>query len=46
MPGDGIALGEILADPGYAHRAGTWALPLRQAGAQLVQDLQAWTGNR
>ena len=40
MPGDGIALGDILADSGYAHRdAGAWALPLRQAGAQLVQDL-------
>ena len=40
MPGDGIALGDILADSGYAHRdAGAWALPLRKAGAQLVQDL-------
>jgi hypothetical protein len=40
MPGDGIGLGDILADSGYAHRdAGAWALPLRQAGAQLVQDL-------
>jgi hypothetical protein len=37
MPGDGIPLGDILADSGYAHRdAGAWALPLRQAGAQLV----------
>ena len=36
----GIPLGDILADSGYAHRdAGAWALPLRQAGAQLVQDL-------
>ena len=40
MPGDGIPLGDILADSGYAHRdAGAWALPLRAAGAQLVQDL-------
>ena len=40
MPEDGIPLGDILADSGYAHRdAGAWALPLRQAGAQLVQDL-------
>ena len=30
MPGDGIPLGDILADSGYAHRdAGAWALPLR-----------------
>jgi len=40
MPGQGIPLGDILDDSGYAHRdAGVWALPLRQAGAQLVQDL-------
>ena len=40
MPEDGIGLGDILADPGYAHRdAGAWAIPLRQSGAQLVQDL-------
>jgi hypothetical protein len=40
MPEDGISLGDILADSGYAHRdADAWALPLRQAGAQLVQDL-------
>jgi hypothetical protein len=40
MPGDGIGLGDILADSGYAHRdAGAWALPLRQSGAQLIQDL-------
>ena len=37
MPGNGIALGDILADSGYAHRdAAAWALPLRAAGAQLV----------
>jgi hypothetical protein len=40
MPGHGIPLGDILADSGYAHRdAGAWAIPLRQSGAQLVQDL-------
>jgi hypothetical protein len=40
MPEDGIALGDILADSGYAHRdPAAWALPLRAAGAQLVQDL-------
>jgi hypothetical protein len=40
MPGQGISLGDILDDSGYAHRdADAWALPLRAAGAQLVQDL-------
>jgi hypothetical protein len=40
MPEHGIPLGDILADSGYAHRdAGAWAIPLRGAGAQLVQDL-------
>ncbi len=40
MPGHGIPLGDILDDSGYAHRdAGAWAIPLRQAGAQLIQDL-------
>jgi hypothetical protein len=40
MPAAGIPLGDILADSGYAHRdAAAWALPLRAAGAQLVQDL-------
>jgi hypothetical protein len=40
MPEHGIPLGDILADSGYAHRdPDAWALPLRQAGAQLVQDL-------
>jgi hypothetical protein len=40
MPQHGTPLGDILADSGYAHRdAAAWALPLRQAGAQLVQDL-------
>ena len=40
LPAAGIPLGDILDDSGYAHRdAGAWALPLRAAGAQLVQDL-------
>ena len=40
MPGHGIPLGDILDDSGYSHRdADAWALPLRRAGAQLVQDL-------
>ncbi len=40
MPGNGMPLGDILADSGYAHRdAAAWAIPLRQAGAQLIQDL-------
>ena len=40
MTAAGIPLGDILDDSGYAHRdAGAWALPLRTAGAQLVQDL-------
>jgi hypothetical protein len=40
MPGQGIPLGDILDDCGYSHRdAAAWAIPLRRAGAQLVQDL-------
>ncbi len=40
MPAAGTALGDILDDSGYSHRdADAWALPLRAAGAQLVQDL-------
>jgi hypothetical protein len=40
MAAAGIPLGDILADSGYAHRdARAWAIPLRQAGAQLIQDL-------
>ena len=40
MPAAGIPLGDILADSGYAHRdADAWAIPLRGAGASLVQDL-------
>jgi hypothetical protein len=40
MPAAGIPLRDVLADSGYAYRdSGAWALPLRAAGAQLVQDL-------
>jgi hypothetical protein len=40
LPAAGIGLGDVLADSGYAHRdADAWALPLRQSGASLVQDL-------
>jgi hypothetical protein len=40
LPGQGIPLGDVLADSGYAHRdADAWAIPLRAASAQLVQDL-------
>jgi hypothetical protein len=40
MPEQGIPLGDILDDSGYSHRdAAAWAVPLRAAGAQLVQDL-------
>jgi hypothetical protein len=40
MPGHGTPLGDILSDSGYAHRdAGAWAIPVRGAGAQLIQDL-------
>jgi hypothetical protein len=40
LPGQQIPLGDILADCGYSHRdAAAWAIPLRAAGAQLVQDL-------
>ena len=40
MPGQGIGLGDILDDSGYAYRDATaWAIPLRAAGARLVQDL-------
>jgi hypothetical protein len=40
MPAAGIPLGDVLADSGYAHRAAdAWAIPLRDAGASLVQDL-------
>jgi hypothetical protein len=40
MPAAGIRLGDIPGDSGYAHRdAGARAIPLRGAGAQLIQDL-------
>jgi hypothetical protein len=40
MPANGIPLGDVLADSGYAHRdAEAWAIPLRQHGARLIQDL-------
>jgi hypothetical protein len=40
MPADGIPLGDVIADSGCSYRdAGAWAIPLRTAGAQLVQDL-------
>jgi hypothetical protein len=40
IPAAGTPLGDVLADSGYAHRdADAWALPLRAAGASLVQDL-------
>jgi hypothetical protein len=40
MPAAGIPLGDIVDDCGYSHRdADAWAIPLRAAGAQLVQDL-------
>ena len=36
----GVAVGDVLADSGYAHRAAdAWALPLRRLGVRLVQDL-------
>jgi len=36
----GIAVGDVLADAGYAHRIPQhWAVPLRRLGVQLVQDL-------
>src|SRR5260370_42497 len=40
MAAAGIPLVDILDDSGYAHRdADAWAIPLRQARAQLIQDL-------
>ena len=40
LPAAGIPPGDILADSGYAHRIpANWAVPLRAAGASLVQDL-------
>jgi len=40
MAAAGIALGDVLADSGYAYRvAETWALPMRRLGIELVQEL-------
>jgi len=40
LSGDGIALGDVLADCGYSNRVPqTFAAPLRRAGANLVMDL-------
>jgi hypothetical protein len=40
LPGSGVPLGDIPGDSGYAHRAPeNWAVPLRAAGASLIQDL-------
>lgn len=40
MHNTGIAIGDLLADSGYAYRvAENWALPIRQLGASLIQDL-------
>jgi hypothetical protein len=39
MVESGIALGDVLADSGYAHRVPEhWALPLRSLGAAIVTD--------
>jgi hypothetical protein len=39
MVEDGISLGDVLADAGYAHRVPEhWALPLRSLGAAIVTD--------
>jgi hypothetical protein len=43
MPAAGIRPGDVLADSGYSYRdPGAWALPLRDACAQLVQDLHPY----
>jgi hypothetical protein len=40
MAAGGIELSDVLADSGYAYRvAQDWALPVRQLGASLIQDL-------
>lgn len=40
MAESGIAISDLLADSGYAHRvAASWALPLRRSGVRLIQDL-------
>lgn len=39
MAAEGIAIGDLLADSGYAYRVPeTWALPMRRLGARLVQE--------
>ena len=36
----GTAIGDVIGDSGYAHRAATaWALPVRRLGGRLIQDL-------
>jgi hypothetical protein len=45
MAASGIKLGDVIDDSGYAHRdAGAWAIPLRQAGAQLSRTSIPPTG--
>jgi len=40
MHAAGVAVADVLADSGYAHRvAERWAQPLRRIGARLIQDL-------
>ena len=40
MKASGIPIGDLLADSGYAYRIpATWALPIRQLDADLIQDL-------
>jgi hypothetical protein len=40
MAADGVAIGEVLADSGYAYRKPeSWALPVRRLGVELIQDL-------
>jgi len=40
MAASGVAVNDVLADSGYAHRsAQRWATPLRLIGVRLIQDL-------
>jgi hypothetical protein len=40
MKASGITITDVLADSGYAYRVPeTWSLPIRQLGAELIQDL-------
>jgi hypothetical protein len=40
MQANGITIGDVLADSGYSYRKpATWALPIRQLGIDLIQDL-------